>query len=299
MLLLAACRDSAAPPLPAKAVATRAESFILREIPPDSLWWRWPCCGSTSGYAVDSAGVPYLVINGAVSYHPAYIANNALVYEDSWEKSQRSVFLIGLRIWVDALLERSDTLEEGAIFARYDFSYQLHGDPANTLPTGWHSGFTQGMILSLLVRTARVTGDPLYADAADRVFRGLTQTDSRRVAHVDSAGYYWIDEYPLAHPDLTFNGFAYAVRGLYEYWQWKRTPESALRLREAMTTIKHYAPQFRVIGSPSVYCLAHRVSAPAYHGQDIELLRDMYRITGDVVFAHIADDFSSDFMPSM
>jgi hypothetical protein len=300
LVLALACRDAAAPPPPPPGpIPVHAEAFTLREIPSDSLWWRWSCCGSTSGYPIDSSGVPYLIVNGAVSYHPAYITQNALVYEDSWEKSGKPVFLAGLKNWTSAVLQRSDTLEEGEVFPRYDFSYAIHADPANNLPVGWHSGFTQGMLLSLLVRAARVTNDPAYADAADRVFRGLTDTASRRVAHVDSAGYYWIDEYPIpGHPDLTLNGFAYAVRGLYEYWQLKKTPESELLLREALTTLKHYAPEYRRVGLPSVYCLAHRVPAPAYHGQDIELLRDMYRMTGDSAFAQIADDFASDFTPS-
>jgi hypothetical protein len=154
------------------------------------------------------------------------------------------------------------------------------------------------MLLSLLVRTARVTNDPIYADAADRVFRSLTETNLRRVSHWDDVGYYWIDEYPLADPDLTLNGFAYAVRGLYEYWQWRRTPESESLLKEALTSLKHYAPQFRVPGHTSIYCLKHHLSSTAYHAIHIELLRDLYRMTGDPSFAQLANEFATDFQPS-
>jgi len=270
----------------------------LRDIPSDSLWWRWQCCGSREGFNIDSAGVPYLVINGEVSYHPTWITNNSLVYEDSWEKSRNPFYLASLHTWVNALLARSDTLEDGAIFPRFDFSFSLHGNPDQSLPVGWHSGLTQGMLLALLVRTARVTGESRYADAADRVFRSLQQTELRRAVHIDSAGYYWIDEYPLEQPDLTLNGFGYAVRGLYEYWQWRRTPESEVLLREALASLKQYAPQFRVPGRPSIYCLAHHLSSTAYHAIHIELLRDLYRMTSDSVFVQLANDFASDFQPS-
>lgn len=291
LFALVACSDSTAP-----KSAVNIESFALSQTLPDSLWWHWNCCGQQSGFPVDADGVPTLIENGQVSYHPTYIAENALLYADSWEKSKNPVYLKGLKLWVNAILQRSDTLEDGAIFPRFDFAFALHGDPAETLPVGWHSGFTQGMVLSLMVRTARLTSDPKYADAADRLFRGLTQTESRRVAHVDTAGYYWIDEYPIPdHPDLTFNGFAYAVRGLYEYWQWKKTPESEVLLREALTTLKHYAPDFRVPGQSSVYCLAHHTSAPAYHAQDIVLLRDLFRASGDATFEQIAKDFAADY----
>jgi hypothetical protein len=239
--------------------------------------------------------VPYLIINGAVSYHPSYIANNALVYEDSWEKSRNPVYLDGLKNWTHALLERSDTLEDGAVFARFDFAFALHGDKEETLPVGWHSGLTQGMMLALMVRTAKITGDSVYADAADRIFRSLSQTTSRRVAHIDSANYYWIDEYPLPQSDLTLNGFAYAVRGLYEYWQWKKTAESERLLREALSTLKHYGPQFRDPGKVSVYCLVHRLPVPTYHPIHIELMRDMYRITGDPAFSLLADQLAADY----
>lgn len=288
--VLVACSDATAPKL-----SIRAESFALQQTLPDSLWWRWSCCGEQSGFPVDSLGVPTLVINGRISYHPSYIANNALLYEDSWEKSGNPIYLRGLRLWVDALLERSDTLEDGAIFPRFDFAFALHGNPAQTLPVGWHSGFTQGLVLALLVRTARVTKEPRYADAADRLFKGLTQTQSRRVAHIDGDGYYWIDEYPLANPDLTLNGFAYATLGLYEYWQWKRTLESEGLLREALTTLRHYGPRFRDPGKTSVYCLAHRLPAPAYHPILIELMHDLNRMTGDKAFSDLADQFASDY----
>ena len=291
LVLLPACAtDATAPPAGPKV---HVESFTLQDVPVQ--WWRYSCCGAQAGFAVDAHGVPTLIVNGQLSYHPTYIANNALVYEDSWEKSQNPLYMDGLKNWINAILTRSDTLEDGAIFAKFDFAFALHGDPAQTLAVGWHSGFTQGMLLSLLVRTYRVTNDPIYSDAADRVFRSLQQTDSRRVAHVDAEGYYWIDEYPLASPDLTLNGYAYAVRGLYEYWQWKKTAESELLLKEALTSLKHYAPQFRVPGQSSVYCLAHHIPAPAYHTQHIELLRNLYQMTGDQSFSQLADEFAADY----
>jgi hypothetical protein len=290
VLLAMGCTD--APTAPNGHV----DAIQLRDIPPDSLWWRWPCCGSLAGFPLDAKGVPTLVVNGQTVYHPSYITENALVYEDSYEKSHRPEYLAGLKTWTAALLQRSDTID-GAIYARFDFPFALHGDPAQQFPAGWHSGFTQGMLLSLLVRTATLTNDPSYAEAAHRVFRSFTQTQSRRVAHLDSLGYYWIDEYPLPIPDLTFNGFAYATRGLYEYWQWTRSSEAEHYLKAAITTLKHYAPQYRDPGKPSVYCLTHRISAPAYHGQVIQLLTDLYRMTGDEEFRTIAGQFAGDYTP--
>lgn len=288
-MALAGCGDPTAPAMPG-----HVEEFVLRDIPSDSLWWRWPCCGSLGGFPVDAEGVPTLNWQGQISYHPTYIAQNALVYADSYEKSKRPEFLNGLKLWTRALLQRSDSID-GAILARFDFPYSVHGNAAETLPVGWHSGFTQGMILSLMVRTAKITGDPMYVDAAHRVFRSLTQTDSRRVVHIDSAGYYWIDEYPLPQPDLTLNGFAYAVRGLYEYWQWQHSAEAEHYLRAAITSLKHYGPQYRVPGQSSVYCLAHRVPTPAYHGQVVQLFRDLARMSGDESFTQLADLFASDY----
>ena len=273
-----------------------AEPFVIRDIPLDSLWWKWSCCSNTDGFPMDSAGIPYLIVQGKVSYHPSYIIENGYAYGSSYEKSGIPIYRTQLKNWVDFLLQRADTLEYGAIYNPYDFSIALHNDSSEMLYEGWYSGFTQGMFLALLVRTARITGEQKYIDAAHRAYRGLTDTGNEHVSLIDDDGYYWIDDYPgLPLPDLPLNGHLYAMRGLYEYWQWNPTPETEYTLRAALTTMKAHAWRYRNPGSASVYCLRHRLVAPHFHDQIIMLLNDAYRMSGDSAFLDLVADYESDY----
>ena len=68
-----------------------------------------------------------------------------------------------------------------------------------------------------------MTGLPKWRDAADHTFRAFLRPGPRSgpyILDVDSAGYYWLQEWPFAgmQPDDTLNGHNTSSYGIYEYY---------------------------------------------------------------------------------
>ena len=53
----------------------------------------------------------------------------------------------------------------------------------------------------------------------------------------------------------------------------------------ALTTLKHYLPEFRRPGQKSYYCLEHRhIASDGYHLLHAGMMGHLYRLTGDPYF---------------
>jgi hypothetical protein len=158
---------------------------------------------------------------------------------------------------------------------------------------------SQGNLLMVFVRLYELTGDDEYLDFSHRLFRGFLKLKGHRktwFARLDSAGYYWIEEYPHNEkPGMTLNGFIAATYGIYDYFRVTRDRKAKAIYDMGITTIKHYLPQFRRPGQTSYYDLGHRWPATkGYHFLHVEMLRQLHLMTGDEYFKKWADIFESD-----
>jgi hypothetical protein len=156
----------------------------------------------------------------------------------------------------------------------------------------------QGEFLGVVVRLFECTGDSSYLELAHHVFRSLTQLRSANdfwVGRIDSAGYFWIEEYPLPAPDQTLNGFIAAVYGVYDYLRVVKSPDAQRMYDICLTTLKHYLPDYRRPESISYYCLGHHeIPDSTYHGLHISMCRELYRISGDTSFLNRARELNRD-----
>src|SRR6266568_8811655 len=145
----------------------------------------------------------------------------------------------------------------------------------------------QGLAASFFVRLARASGQPGFLRTAGLVMRAMenlrTRDDRAWVSTVDSLGYLWIEEYPLAH-DHTLNGYLFALFGLYEYWLATGSSDAETLLMGGVATLHQYLPQVRNPGGISLYCLKHHVQSIGYHHIHIWQLRLLGQITGDTFF---------------
>jgi len=164
---------------------------------------------------------------------------------------------------------------------------------------------SQGLALALFVRLYQYTRDASYLGLADLTYntlRTMGRGTTPWVSWIDARRYVWIDEYPQ-QLDETFNGFVFAIIGLYDYSQMTKDRSLYASLRDAdvlallrgtITTIRAYTPTFRNPGTVSDYCLAHHYRNPTYHPVHIVQLRYLTSITGDLWFARMADAFAAD-----
>ena len=145
-----------------------------------------------------------------------------------------------------------------------------------------------------------MTGSSQWRDAADHAFLAFLRPgpcSGPYVLDVDSAGYYWLQEWPWPgmQPDDTLNGHITSSYGLFEYYLLTGDPRAEALFRAATTTVMHYIPQFRRPGWVCCYCLCHRSTNPNYHGMHIGQFLQLYEMTGDLRFARAADTFMADY----
>jgi hypothetical protein len=199
----------------------------------------------------------------------------------------------------DRLVARHEDAEGAWYFPTYP-SRSRHGHTDEWIQAPYYSALPEGRILQFFSRLAEVTGLPEWRDAADHTFLAFLRPGPRGgpyVVDVDSAGYYWLQEWPWPdmQPDDTLNGHDSSSYGLYEYYLVTHDERAQALFRGALTTVKHYLPEFRRNGWISCYCLLHRATNANYHGIHIGQLLMLYHVTGAPVFARAADAFMSDY----
>ncbi len=273
------------------------ENFPLTRVPQDQMPLMVGKIAVDHGRPTSGGIVKYRHRTTGVLYdHPVMQSTHIMGWLAQYEATGDRR-LLDLAIRHGAHLRANAVTEKGALFFPYPFDFALHGDTALTLKGPWYSAMAQGEVLSAYLRLYTVTGDKQWMDAARGTFKSFT------VGHVAGrpwvvdviGGRLWLEEYPdEKHPDRAFNGHNFALFGIYEYWWHTKDPDAATLLRGAMTASLDRAGDIRRPGEVSRYCLAHDVRSVSYHGIHILQLNSLYRITGDLRFAHWSDRFLAD-----
>jgi hypothetical protein len=153
----------------------------------------------------------------------------------------------------------------------------------------------QGLVLELVVRLYHVTHNPRYLKAADKIFQSFKNVNRDSypwVVYITPDKYYWIEEYPMDVPDNVLNGFIFGLFGLYEYWMLTKDPEAKFYIDASLSTLQDKLPLFRNPGGISYYCLKHHHQDPLYHSLHINLIRFLYKMTGEQFFKDFKDFLS-------
>jgi len=178
-----------------------------------------------------------------------------------------------------------------AWFHPNDFSF-------HELKPPWCSALGHGVALKLFTALYRVTGKPVYQQAAQGTFRSFLRRGPSRspwILSVDGSGYLWLQEYPSVPPDPVLNGHIYAAYGLYDYYQATRDERALELFNGAVTTVLRYAPWFRQPNWISFYRYSHRVAWAHYHQTHIGQFLTLYTLTGKTALAGLADDYMRDY----
>jgi len=246
----------------------------------------------------DSDSIEMFEYRGMVSYHPVSMGQRCRTFINAYRQTKDKYYLHRAEKYADKLMTLADTINS-AKYLRYSFTYAVHSDSANLFTPPWYSGMAEGVMLMDFCRLYDLTGELKYKQFADDVFKSflaLRRDHATWTVRVDTAGYYWVEEYPHdSIPGMTLNGYNSAICGLYEYFRLTKKPEARKIYELALTTIKHYLPEFRVVGQRSYYCLGHKVTAnPGYHRLHITQMGYLYRMTGDNFFKQFADSLEHD-----
>ncbi|MDI9885895.1 D-glucuronyl C5-epimerase family protein [Streptomyces sp. HNM0645] len=265
---------------------------------------------STGAYRLNAQGeYLYYPGGGTVGYdHPVGQAQFGLgcitSYRTETDPARKAVFLTRARAQADRLIAQH-VEARGAWWFPYgfDFTHSVHSGVDYDAP--WYSGMAQGEVISLFVQLAGLAevcaqDQAAYMAAADGALASLqlvTEGDPW-CANVDSAGYYWIQEYPGAvhgAGDYTYNGMVFAMFGLWDYWEATGSQTAADLYDAAATTMARYFPLLRNQRWHSYYCQTHRIPAPTYHQHHINLFTQLHWQTGSPDFADDTERLVDDY----
>ena len=240
----------------------------------------------------DAAGVPLLDYRGTIGrqHNPIAIAQYGLAcfnrYRQTGETRWRTPFLTTAD-WLAANLRPN---AHGVPVWMHDFDWPYR----ETLVAPWYSGLAQGQGVSLLVRAATDTGREPYARAAHAAFEALTRDVSAGgVLATDAAGRLWIEEYIVSPPSHILNGFIWGLWGVVDFARWSGSADAQRLGERLVSTIEHALPEYDT-GFWSLYELPAAggpamLASPYYHRLHIVQLRVLERMTGNPVFAAVAD----------
>lgn len=251
---------------------------------------------------MDEDSVEMFEVNGTLYYSPVHLCHRCYHFMGAYLKTGEWQFIERAETYAARLMELSVVIDE-ARWVRHQYPFRVHGRADLELPTPFFSGMAQGEMLSVLVRLYEFTGKQEYLEAARQVFASLVlfRSDSSPwVARLDSAGYYWLEEFPHdSQPGMTLNGYIAGIYGVYDYYRVTDDTTARRVWDAALTTLKHYIPAYRRPGQYSYYCLGHHHKATdGYHRLHIRMMDHLLRLTGDRFFREWSDIYRSDLPPN-
>ena len=241
--------------------------------------------------AYDPAGIPQLDYHGHIGlqYNPIAIAQYGLGNYNLWKRTndqdrRRKFFLIA-----DWLVSHLEPNAQGLLAWNHHFNWEYR----DTLKAPWYSALAQGQGISVLVRAHRESSDVRYLEAARSAFAAFEQPiDNGGVAFTDESGDLWFEEYIVRPPTHILNGFIWALWGVYDYFLSTHDSSAQDLFSRGIRTLLHNLGRYD-LGFWSLYeqtgTRLPMVASRFYHRLHIVQLRVTHRLTGEALFAEVAD----------
>jgi hypothetical protein len=238
----------------------------------------------------DKRGIPMRPLgpSGALVYNPTVIAQQGIKRLDSYRQTGQAYHLRQARKYLDKLEE----LSEGGRKRRW----QPHLYDYRRFENGWVNANSHGLVLSLVSRFYRLTGNEKRLAEGERLLAAYLQRpdDQRWFTETTKRGYLWFEHWPDGRHAHTLNAHLNAMFGLYDYWHATGSPVAEQLFLGGAKTVRDKLRLFRQPGELSYYSLGHDQSSLHYHETHIEQLRILARMTGDKWFARQADRLQND-----
>jgi hypothetical protein len=239
----------------------------------------------------DGAGIPMLDYKGAIGlqYNPIAIAQWGLAnynrFCDTGEEDRRAKAMQAAD-WLCA------NLEENA-HGLWVWNHHFDWDYRAVLKAPWYSGLAQGQGVSLLLRAHAQSGDKKYMAEAERAFVPLTRLIAEGgVLFTDEEGDLWIEEYLVNPPTHILNGFLWALLGVFDYSLAYPDSNAKSIFERGVATLRRNLQRYDT-GYWSLYersgTRLKMIASPFYHRLHIVQLKVMATLTGEKLFAEVAD----------
>lgn len=310
--------DKGAEPVPVDVPTSAPFDFEMagyrpQDVPERLRPWRNSIAKKVDTGPHDADGVRMFPLDGKLLDHPVgqiqFGLQNIAAWRRATSSADRVFFLARARAQADRLIEKR-MLARGAWYFPYPFAYSIANHSGIDYEANWVSGMAQGESLSLFSQLCEILTGPddraTYRTAADAAFASLLKAPNPDAPGdpwvvMSQVGYLWIQEYPQANvqkSDFTYNGFLFAILGLWDYYQLTRDKLVADLFDGSLTTIATAFSSIRNKGWYSSYCVTHRPPHVNYHKIHIELLLQMHWLSGKANLAHLSDTLVNDAPPA-
>lgn len=260
---------------------------VMEAGPVDSLhYYVWSDSLFLENMDFDSAGIPRKSYRRqGPQYNPLFIAwwglHTLELYLRKGDKADLEKSLAQVR-WLKAnAVHRAD----GAVVWPCYFTWR---EGRCVLESGWISAMYQSVVISLLVRGYRVTGDPdlleLCLQGTGVFHQSVEEGGVRTIEH----GHVLYEEYPAFPLPRVLDGLIFSLLGLYDLAVQTRNPEVETLLKQGVEGLKSSIGMWDYRGKWSWYGTHGYLCPPHYHTLNYLLLGILGRQIGDVALMNHA-----------
>lgn len=249
----------------------------------------------------DENGIPLVLINNELVYHPTNLAQYALSLFPSKDKitdEEKKRF-----IKISNFICNSCINDDGGI--PFHFSFNLKN--LVYFNRTFYSAMTQGQVLSVLSRAYLLTGEEKYKSIANKVFSFMNRnckTDlSQFCKHFSELkkirNNIMFEEYVHRTDSYVLNGSLFAIAGIHDWFEISGLQEVKEAFDKACDTIAILLPYYDFYGISSYDLLHFTCGANAdftcvyAHDYHIAILDALYYWTKNEIFSKYRDLFIS------
>lgn len=156
------------------------------------------------------------------------------------------------------------------------------------LESGWISAMYQSVVISLLVRGYRVTGDNDLLDLCVKGTRVFHQSVQEGGVCTIERGHILYEEYPAFPLPRVLDGLIFSLLGLYDLAVQTQDPEVETLLKQGVEGLKASIGMWDYRGRWSWYGTHGYLCPPHYHTLNYLLLGILGRLTGDATLMNYA-----------
>jgi hypothetical protein len=208
----------------------------------------------------------------------------------------------GRRIWVDRAAKAVDEALATADGGLLSYDTRRRNVYGERLDRPWTSAEGQGLMVSALVRLARLDEGEDRLDQAERLVRGMLRVRDygdrpprRWLTLLDRSGGIWFETYAdEGAPSLVVAGHGAALVGLYDFWDATGDEESRLYLQGGLTTLRAALPVVTYRGAFALTSPTAQERDGARHAHLLAQVRAFGRMTGDRVLLSYARQLQRD-----
>jgi len=239
----------------------------------------------------DSSGVflHYINKHNGWQYYPITIFNYGI-------GSYQNYLMTKKQIYFEQLLNQvrwacQNQVREGRFCGAWIFQNDLK---TYELKANWISAMSQGLGISLLLRSWILTKESVYFETAKKAFQPfLKEVKDGGVQAKFHSRFLFFEEYPSTPPSFVLNGFVSSMLGLRDLYLFTNDSKALVLWNSGIDSLKHMLLYYDS-GYWSNYDLRKdqvNIASPFYHRLHIVHLRLLYLLTNETIFQKYSKRF--------